>query len=363
MYDLLSLHTNLEVSNVDNSKLEQPQVYCRVGEIVQMVISSPSIDTYNEAKAEISKIIKLLIALSKESVACGVLDYFRMELTSKINHHWNPKIRELIEELDFTEVFHNLAYLKLMTKDYDGAFYYFASAGEQYSLHNCADINTYPMMLLKTHDMPFENVIRHICRNCTGMGMFRLYEYREYYGEDLRSQHFIDLLTLFSNAQLFQFVLTNMRFWDLFSLEHNKVKGLIMARLLGELSWLFESFLKPTTKQDKLSRSLQKLLCVDKTLKDKYDPIDNIRLKCKDSVNSDCNTLVEVIQKFEETQDSQYKAAICLYTVYIVRNHTSHNLDEGFLLFSDDLFTKKLYMLQLMAFFVAKNLIVNYTKE
>lgn len=363
MYDFLPFPINTVLTDRDASELEQTKLYSDVDKLVQSIVSSCSIIGYSMCKIEITKIVKILISQNKDSMAHDILDYFRAEMVSQQYHHWNPSVRKFIKELDFTDIFHNLAVLTLAKKDYDRALYYFASAGEEYSKHNEVDILAYSMMQLSTPNMPFGHVVSHICRNCSGMGMFRPYEYNAFFDDDLKPQHFIELLGLFSPSQLYQFILTNIRFWDLLSLQHNRVKGLIMVRLLGELSWLFESFLRAITTEATLSLSLKKFLSVDNVIRDKYDALHALKRKFGHHENCDSEILKEVMSRFEKAVNLQDKSALSLYATYFMRNHTSHNLDEGFLLFNDDTFTKKLYMLELAAFFVAKHLMVKYMRE
>lgn len=353
--------TQANAADETRRTVNHSQLHEIVRSFTHEIVDKQTNTVFQNCLNQLHKVCKDLVVQGMATLAYDLLDYFRAELMVQQHHPVNQGVREFVEHLNFSEVYHNLAFLKFILGDTDSAFYYFASADQQYSLHRSPQTDSYTMMLLRTPGMPFERIIKQVCVNCSGMGWFRDFEYKRLFDTDLQPDRFIDLFHEFSLPQVYQFILTNKRFWDSYSLGHNTVKALIMTRLFGELAWILESYLRPILKPARRTfhPCLTKLLTAHPRELKEFDSIHTTMKGSRD----DNEVVKNLLSMFQQTSYLPTKRAVCLYISLTIRNHTSHNLDEGFLVFQDDEFTKKIYMTQLLSYFVARSLLSRTGEE
>ncbi|MEH6940021.1 hypothetical protein V7056_19580, partial [Bacillus sp. JJ664] len=102
----------------------------------------------------------------------------------------------------------------------------------------------------------------------------------------------------------------------------------------------------PITKS-KLFNSIKQVISVDSELYEQFTQLHEEVIKLSDN-----EALVFLLEKQNTESNLKVKWAICLKISHIVRNHTSHNLDDEFLLFKDGANNKKIFLCILWSFFI-----------
>lgn len=127
-----------------------------------------------------------------------------------------------------------------------------------------------------------------------------------------------------------------------FPLEHNNYKAIKLNRIIHELVWLFECFLKENLGDTTTLRPLiDKFLIKDLMLKKSFSEIEGYPRSTNSVKLQTIKELIDIIQKSDNNIDKQ---ANCLFIMWLLRNYTSHNLSDKFFLFDGDDYTKKLFL-------------------
>lgn len=260
--------------------------------------------------------------------------------------------RDFITSLDKVELYFNLGIIaKECLKDFDAAMYYFGEAGREYSIMNKVPIETFFRdQMIDKQGAAFWNFSGNLRQNCLGYSSFAIpFHYKSVFGYEAKKTAVETLLKDFDYPLLLQFVFTVSSYFTWLSLMHNIIKGVKITRVLGEMSWLFECYLKQKLSINK--KTLKPLLdefVKNKLYKESYHNLYKLEVKTRNSIEA----IEALINKQESSEDIIEKQALCLLTTYVMRNYTSHNLNDKFYTFDDDKYTKKIFFSCLLSFFI-----------
>lgn len=288
-------------------------------------------------------------------------EYFN--LYYKLKDAWYYS-KEFIENLDKTEMFYNMGYLKYSNGEFDDAIFFLAEADKEYSQFYNVSEGSFLISLLESEEpVCFWNFITNIYVNCINYDSFAYaFKYFSFFGEESCSKDRInELLKDFDLILLLQFIITVDRYFKWLPMNHNLIKGIRVSRTFGELAWLFECYLKNITSEpDKtLSKLIDKIIPYDKEIEKEYKKLNNMG---GTSNNDKFNSIIKLIEIQEKETNFSTKQALGLKTVYFLRNYSAHSLDKNFMVFKDDAFTKKIFLSALMSFFTVYNIKSKYIK-
>lgn len=265
--------------------------------------------------------------------------------------------RDFIKLLNKVELYYNLGIIaKEYLNDFDSAMYYFGEAGEEYSeINKVTTEDFFRDEMIDKPERAFWNFSGDIHQNCFGYSSFATaFHYKSVFGYETDKTIIQKLLKDFKFPLLLQFVFTISSYFKWLSLSHNIIKGVRITRVFGELAWLFECYLKQKLNYDKL-RDLLNQFVKNKPFKSSFHSLCSAEVDGKDSILA----LERLLKLQEDTIDFNTKQSICLLITYVMRNYSSHNLDDNFFAFSDDKFTKKILFSCLLSFFI----VLNYSYE
>lgn len=311
----------------------------------------------NKGQADYSKIMDIVyeyssILISEGNYSEAFNSYFQIYCKLMYGNYLD-ETKDFIKEIDKTELYYNLGIIaKEYLKDFDSAMYYFGEAGKEHSRNK--QVTTEEFFREEMIDKPgraFWNFSGHIHQNCFGYSSFATpFHFKSVFGYETDKTTVEKLLKDFKYPLFLQFVFTVSSYFKWLSLEHNFVKGVRITRVLGEMSWLFDCYLKQKfnfcgTLKPNLDQFLR-----NRPMKKSFDNLYNtvIQKNKKDSIY----VIEDLLNLQETTIDIITKQSICLLITYVMRNYTSHNFDDQFYTFEDDKYTKKIFFSCLLSFFI-----------
>lgn len=287
---------------------------------------------------------------------------------------------QFIDTLNFTELYYNIAKLKWDSGDYDNAINYIVHADIQNSKHNNEARGTFIKFLLNSKGLVLWNVVPSMCcdfRNSKfdyfiadiiGIDSSNINEMFNNYEDYIR-----ELLNDFEPLILLQFLNSVNRYHNFMDEKPNEYKTLREFRILGELSWLFECYLKNKFKENMdLYNIIGKCLFSNsKELLNIFNSYNNLGipskeskeykeyLKYKKSKDYYEKSLKYMLKELKTKCEPLEQMAICIRITYLFRNYSSHNVEETFFKPNKNNHSIEFYMIIVSSFLIAYKLINN----
>jgi len=281
--------------------------------------------------------------LKNESGSLALRAYTLLE--SKLSEsEYQPYTSEFIKKLDKTEFYYNIAYLKWIAMDTDLMMYYLSQASKSYGDSNdTCNSHDFIKSLYQDDDKIFWNFMSTIVNNLFSFDSFTAeFKFEKLFNIKGTEEDIIILLDNFPEVLLIQFIVTINQYWRFLPKPHNKYKAIKISRIINELVWLFECYLKEALNiEGKLRNLLEKFLLNNSELSKSFFKLDGIPHKTNEEKLQSIKQLIDIIQNSDSYIEKQ---ANCLYITWLLRNYSAHNLSEDFMLFEGDKYTKKLFI-------------------
>lgn len=327
-------------------------------------------EIFNRLSDDVFKICDNL-RINNRSLALEMYMTLFYEITTKnLNQeyeNYKQKI-EFIDMLNFTELYYNIAKLKWDSGDYDNAIYYIVHADIQNSKHNNEARGTFIKLLLNSKGLVFWNVVPNMScdfRNSRfdyaiadiiGIDSSNIYEMFNKYEGYIR-----ELLNDFEPLILLQFLNSVNRYHNFMGEKPNEYKTLREFKILGELSWLFECYLKDKfniSEHITLSPLIENYLFANsEELLKKFRYYAN--LKVPSFINKDEYNLQYMLKELNIKHEPSEQIVIYIRITYLFRNYSSHNIEDTFFKPNKDNHSMQFYMIILSSFLMAYKLINN----
>ena len=267
------------------------------------------------------------------------------------------------ESLDFTEIYYNLGKLKWDSGDYDNALLYVVHADVGYSKHNLKPRGTFIRFLLNSRGYVLWNAIPYLVSDFSSCNLlFNNSNIKSIIGKDITENLIIELLKDFEMLLLLQFIKSFYRYHNFKDEKSNEYKALREFRILGDLTWLFECYLKDKFKVEgkQLYNLIQEHLFANKEeYKRQFENYNNLDVPGKENKYSKKyyeESLAYMLKELKTNKNPVELASICIRITYLFRNYSAHYIDERF--FSTENYSKELYICILSSFIVAYTLII-----
>lgn len=333
--------------------LEWGNQYQYIQETVKEIRKKLSIDHFLKEQRKVFLITEIL----RKKNGCDSLrfyDTFYQELTTGFYKITDFEERNIIyqftQSINYTELFYNLGQLSGNLGNTDMAIYYISLADKEYSIKNCLVEGSFVKLLLSSNNhflwniastlicdyQNYENINGHNSKFNSMLSSFNIEINRSTFDEFFKE---IDVQTLFQLVDSFSHL-------NKFNIGSNmkeigtRYKSIYLYKVLGDLTWSFESYLKSNinlyfqkdmshaTLSDVLSYSLKK---VDKKCSS-YFSIKLAELKRNHSTEFDLNTrgLHELITGLDsaDLNDSFELFSHYALIMYLYRNYSSHYMDN-----------------------------------
>ena len=197
--------------------------------------------------------------------AITVYYHFYMTLTT-IDYNlekfdFDESILEFIKAHDFTSIYYNYAVLFGGNGNINDYIHYLSLADNEYAIKNNCEEGTFIFYLLQSKNFALWNIIPHIMSdysNCKVVNNHycQLGKILESFKIEVSNESFYALLCDFKFDVLLQFIhimkhlrslSTNFNFRESYN-ENGRYKNIRITRFLGELTWLYEVYLKDKLK-------------------------------------------------------------------------------------------------------------------
>lgn len=334
-------------SNFIGARIVRGSFYETIGPIIHDMLKNKSSSLYYDLLNIAYEYSDLLLFEGNYSEAYKNYHYIYCKL---MYGTYMRETQNFINDLDKIELYYNLG---VIAKDYldnfDDAMYFFGEAGKEYSrINNVAVEEFFRNEMIDKPHRAFWSFSSNIDQNCFGHSAFAPeLQYKSIFGNEPNKATVEKLLKDFTYPLLLQFIFTFSSYFKWLPLDHNIIKGARITRVLGEISWLFECYLKQKLNSKKM---LSKLL--DDFVKDK--PIGHSYEQYKATIKGIDNIMAieELLNLQKNITTYDDKQSICLLITYLMRNYTAHNFDDQFHTFRGDEYTKKIFVSCLMSFFI-----------
>lgn len=310
------------------------------------------------------------LRIENSDLAHEIYMTFYYEFTTRAfsNIDYIDKTQRLKKMLDFTEIYYNIAKLKWDRGDYDNALYYILQADSQYAVHNSTGEGEFVKLLLNSKEYVLWNFVPFIQSDFYNYkSSFDIYVLNGTIFSDIGQKQIKNLLYDFDLVTLLQFINSINRYHNFLFFESNHYKCLRELRVLGELAWLFECYLKYkfSISDLKLDNLITKeLFKNNKNYREIFDEFKSISGLSTQNTRSNKykeEAIEFLINKLKVERDPSRVIAMCIKTTYFIRNYTAHSLDENFFIFKDSKYSKELYMILLSSFMIANSLINSHS--
>ncbi|GBF12608.1 hypothetical protein [Tepidibacillus sp. HK-1] len=273
---------------------------------------------------------------------------------------------EFINSLNFTEIYYNLAKLKWDLGDYDNALFYLSLADTEYSKFENKSEGFFISFLLNSNGYLLWNIIPLIISSFENKESLNFGRLKNELGIEVKKETITDLLNDFNSLTLYQFINAVNRFNNFDETQFNLYKSVRQFRILGDLVWIFECYLKDKFQiyDKELYNLITQDLLFNQTDIKKY--FENYHKKTKE-LHSENNkkskkeiseeTILYLVNEIKFEMDTKKIIAICLKLVHLYRNYSSHQLDNR--LFLQDNYSTELYQIFLYSFLISFNIINN----
>lgn len=288
------------------------------------------------------------------------------------------EIMNFLSEIDFTELFYNLGLLCDSLGNTDTAIYFISLADKEYCVKNKLTEGTFVKHLLSSRNLYLWVIMKNL-----------FVDFYNYENNNKHFSNFKNMLILFdikleqsvlddfiNNLDvptLFQFVVTltdikKMDF-DVFSKDkQTHFKSIYKLKALGNLTWIFENYLKSNLKlyfnlnfdKETLGPILEKFLPMIDVSCIYYIKFREEKIKSDYPLRFDQNTkgLSELIHEINLI-DSNNKFKLFTHFIlilYIFRNYTTHYLDNSLELDISYLKNLSVYLSIISSFLIAEKL-------
>jgi|GEM_PF-2609514 len=348
------IDNNFDLDSFIGARIESGKFYKKFNQVLREKLSKKTLSDFDSLMNVAYEYSCLLISERNPSQAfdCYFNIYCKLEHTN-----YSKEDRDFINSLNKVELYYNLGIIsKEFLNDFDRAMYYFGKAGDEYSRVN--NVTTEAFFNNEMIDAPgraFSGFSSLIHQNCFGYSTFApAFHYKSVFGYETDKTTVQKLLKDFKYPLFLQFVFTVSSYFKWLPLRHNIIKGVKITRILGEMSWLFECYLKQKLNSEKTLKLLMDDFVDSKLLKEHYknlltkEFLDNAK---KDSIL----VLKNLIEMQEIATNVLEKQTICLLITYVMRNYSSHNFNDTFFAFDGDKYTKKIMFSCLFSFFIVLN--------
>lgn len=280
---------------------------------------------------------------------------------------------DFIKCADFTELFYNIAKLKSELGNRDEALFYISLADNEFSTHSGAKKGAFIKYLIKSRGYFLWNVIPFITSDFDNYKNSNKHQ-SNYEGTlkdfdiKISKEVFGELLDDFETETLYQFV-SSLRDYSSFNTgsafkeEETHYKSIRQFRILGDLAWIFESYLKSKLSQKYqvntnetldtiISQHLKKY---NETCSKKYSKrqAELSKKYSKDNLEFYTLGLSELLDEIKVVNQESYLKVYAIYLLILknYRNYSAHYLDNSLKL--GDSYTLRLrIMLTIMCSFL-----------
>jgi hypothetical protein len=328
---------------------------------VDLLLETEDVEVFMSLSKDVFQICNSL-RTSNLSLAHEIYMSFLYELTTR-NLYQDYKNHErkaaFLDDLNFTEIYYNIAKLKWDSGDYDNALYYIIHADLQNSKRKDEQSGMFVKFLLNSQGYVLWNVIPYLEGDFSNYkSYFNISQIEDILGRVINKEYIKELLNDFDILLLLQFINSVNRYHNFMGEKPNEYRTLREFKILGELSLLFECYLK-----SKLSISNIQLYNVidtylfanSKELLTQFKYYDNLDLPVKDKKSKEYyeQSLEFMFNEFQTNTDSLEVAAICIRITYLFRNYSSHNIDDKFFKDNKDNRSIHIYLAIISSFLIA----------
>lgn len=344
------------------SNLNKSEILTYIKQQVDILLGSENVEVFKSLTKDVYQVCNNL-RTSNLSLAHEIYMTLFYELTTQ-NLYQDYKDYErkaaFLDNLNFTEIYYNIAKLKWDSGDYDNALYYITNADLQNSKHSSEPRGTFIKFLLNSHGYVLWNVIPYLESDFRNYkSYFNISRIKDILGKNIDKEYIKELLNDFEILLLLQFINSVNRYHNFLGEKPNEYKTIREFKILGELSWLFECYLK-----DKFNITDNITLCPlienylfanSKELLKKFRYYLNLKIPPK--LNKNEYMLEYLLSELKITSDPLILIVICIMITYFFRNYSSHNIEDKFFKFNKDNHSIHLYMVILSSFLIAFKLI------
>lgn len=345
---------------------------------VNLLFESEDMEVFNRLSRDVFNICNNIrtynISLAHEMY---ITLYYEVTAKDLFNEYANyEKKLKLIDKMNFTEMYYNIAKLKWDSGDYDNALNYIIHADVQNTIHTNEPRGTFVKFLLNSKGYVLWNIVPNLNYDFRNNNLE--FEIAQFLGieNDNNDERFKkiedslrELLNDFDILLLLQFINSVNRYHNFSGERSNEYKSLREFKILGELVWLFECYLK-----DKFSisnKDLYNLISTQLFVESKYIlktffNYDNLDVPSK--VNKKSREYYEesleyMLNELRTKSEQSERMAIYIRITYLLRNYTSHNVDDKFFKPNKDNHSRQFYMIIISSFLIAYKLINNTEKR
>ncbi|MGS0763824.1 hypothetical protein [Syntrophomonas curvata] len=288
--------------------------------------------------------------------AIKIYYHFYMTLTT-IDYNFekfdfDASVLEFIKSHDFTSIYYNYAVLIGENGDVNNYLHYLSLADNEYAIKNNCREGTFILNLIQSKNLASWNIVPYIISDYNNYKVAnrhfsQLEKTLEAFNINLSNESFNDLICDFEFDVILQFIhvlkhfrsiSTSFNFRESYN-ENGRYRNIRTTRFIGELTWLFEIYLKDKLKSkfpeeefgNPLDKTIQTFLNkIDSEYEKKFKKIQG-ELFDKFKTNAAVNTkgLMELLEKINSKNEGTFDNFILyLLALKIFRNYYSHYMDR-----------------------------------
>lgn len=267
---------------------------------------------------------------------------------------YDLSVLEFIKSHDFTSIYYNYAVLFGDSGNLNNYIHYLSLADNEYALKNSCNEGTFILNLVRSKSLALWNIVPHIISDFnnykTSNQHFSMIEnVLEDFCIKVTNESIDNLIYDFKFDLILQFVhvmkhlrsiSTNFNFREFYN-ENGRYKSIRITRFVGELTWLYEIYLKDKLKGrypeeefiSPLDQTIQVFLNrINVEYAKQFSRLQNALFnkynQRKDSVNTE--GLMELLERISSNSESAFDNFILyLLILKIFRNYYSHYMDRN----------------------------------